>query len=341
MINLQSQPPELPVRVFIGSSSGKLELAKKIQALLGRAIKADVWDGDLSGQLGNIILDELLLKVSLYDFAIMVLSADDFTTSKGEQKDSPRDNVIFELGMFMGVRGRRRVFPIVVGGELGDLKVPTDLAGNKVLRLDGKLVGDLSYLRKQVAIVKEAITTRAKEAGLSLLPSAALAYGYVNNFLAPVSRHLNSGETRNTVETIAYETFDYDFNIYMPKILEDVSVEYRNLLVQKLKLRPFTVGQKPDPGRPDRSYSFFVKAAAENGRTQFVDYPTTLSASYDVINLALGGDGSLGAREDTKKVMGEQEIRNFAKAVRFILPEVKIKFPHNVKYWWVEETGDE
>ena len=36
---------------------------------------------DLSDQLGNIILDELLLKVSHYDFAIMGLSADDFTTS--------------------------------------------------------------------------------------------------------------------------------------------------------------------------------------------------------------------------------------------------------------------
>lgn len=195
MIDVQPQLAELPLRVFIGSSSGQLKLARKIQALLGSGIKADVWDGDLSDQLGNIILDELLLKVSHYDFAIMVLSADDFTTtSKGEHTDSPRDNVIFELGLFMGVRGRRRVFPIIISGESGDPKVPTDLAGNKTLRLDGKLVDDPSYLQQQVDIVEKAITKRAKEAALSLLPSAALAYGYVNNFLAPINRHLNGGK---------------------------------------------------------------------------------------------------------------------------------------------------
>ena len=336
MIDVQPQPSELPLRVFIGSSSGKLELARKIQALLGSGIKADVWDGDLSDQLGNIILDELLLKVSHYDFAIMVLSADDFTTSKGEHTDSPRDNVIFELGLFMGVRGRRRVFPIIISGESGDPKVPTDLAGNKTLRLDGKLVDDPSYLQQQVDIVDKAITKRAKEAALSLLPSAALAYGYVNNFLAPVTRHLNRGETRNADETIAYDRFDYDFNIYMPQNIEEVSVETRDVLVGQLKLRPFVVGPQPDPGRPDRTYSFFVKADPEDGRTQFVDYPTTLGTSYDVINLALGEDRSLGARQDTREIMGKQEIDNFAKAVRFLVPKARIRFPNGLKYWWVK-----
>jgi len=122
----------------------------------------------------------------------------------------------------------------------------------------------------------------------------------------------------------------------MPQNIEEVSVETRDVLVGQLKLRPFVVGPQPAPGRPDRTYSFFVKAEPEDGRTQFVDYPTTLGTSYDVINLALGDDRSLGAREDTREIMGKQEIDNFAKAVRFLVPKAKIKYPNGLKYWWVK-----
>jgi hypothetical protein len=132
-------------------------------------------------------------------------------------------------------------------------------------------------------------------------------------------------------ETLTYDPVDYDFNIYMPRSVAKASVENRDSLVQKLGLRPFAVG--PNPGRP---YSFFVKAAAEDGRTQFVDYPTTLRASYDVIDLTLRS-GALGERQETRKLMSEQEIRNFAKAIGFLLERPEISFPHDVKFWWITE----
>jgi Predicted nucleotide-binding protein containing TIR-like domain len=337
-INLKPQPPELGPRVFIGSSGSELGLAKQIQTLLGDDIDADVWDGDLADQLGNIILDELLLKVSLYDFAIMVLSADDVTTSKGKRKASPRDNVIFELGMFMGVRGRKRVFPVVVGSESTDLKVPTDLFGNKELRLDPeKLKTDAGYLAEQISALEQAIKKRSRGAALSLLPSAALAYGYVHNFLRPVSEHLRNGETRNPDETIKYDRIKYDFNIYMPeKSLSEASVEARDLLVEERGLLPFVVGPKPVPGRPDRTYSFFVKAKPEGGRTQFVDIPTTISTSDHIINLTLA-EHEPGEQEDKRETMDKLEIINFAKAIRFIVKRSKIRFPREIKYWWIPD----
>lgn len=61
------------------------------------------------------------------DFAVLLMTADDTTASRGRRKASPRDNVVFELGLFMGALGRDRTF--VVSPKGVDLKLPTDLLG--------------------------------------------------------------------------------------------------------------------------------------------------------------------------------------------------------------------
>ena len=62
-----------------------------------------------------------------FDFAIMVLSPDDLLETRNESFVSPRDNVIFELGLFMGRLGRSRTF--IVQEQNANLKLPSDLAG--------------------------------------------------------------------------------------------------------------------------------------------------------------------------------------------------------------------
>jgi CRP/FNR family transcriptional regulator, cyclic AMP receptor protein len=47
--------------------------------------------------------------------------------SRGKKKSSPRDNVIFELGLLMGALGRDRVFILKPKGV--DVRIPTDLLG--------------------------------------------------------------------------------------------------------------------------------------------------------------------------------------------------------------------
>jgi hypothetical protein len=62
-----------------------------------------------------------------FDFAVMVLSPDDLIETRGQSYASPRDNVLFELGLFMGKIGRSRVF--IVHEEDANVKLPSDLAG--------------------------------------------------------------------------------------------------------------------------------------------------------------------------------------------------------------------
>lgn len=62
-----------------------------------------------------------------FDFAVLVLTPDDLVNSRELETFGPRDNVIFELGLFMGRLGRSRTF--ILHPSAAGLKIPTDLSG--------------------------------------------------------------------------------------------------------------------------------------------------------------------------------------------------------------------
>lgn len=62
-----------------------------------------------------------------FDFAILVLTPDDLVESRKKQLSSPRDNVLLELGLFIGGIGRKRTF--IVYDRTTEIKIPSDLAG--------------------------------------------------------------------------------------------------------------------------------------------------------------------------------------------------------------------
>lgn len=78
------------------------------------------------------MVDEL----ARHDFAILVFSPDDITNSRDKSTRSPRDNVIFELGLFMGRLGSQRTF--VLYDRTADLKILSDLSGVTLAPYDGK-----------------------------------------------------------------------------------------------------------------------------------------------------------------------------------------------------------
>jgi hypothetical protein len=124
-------------KLFIGSSEKNLRVAKLLAGELEKCAQVIVWNEDVFGlNRGN--LETLLSKLEEYDFAVFVLAPDDMTESKGETKPSPRDNVIFESGLFMGVLGRDRVF--LVYDEAVPLKILSDLAGITLAGYDGSRI---------------------------------------------------------------------------------------------------------------------------------------------------------------------------------------------------------
>ena len=125
--NLIHEPNPQPV-VFVGSSSESLDVARAVRAnLKAPALTIRLWKD--RGVFGPSLttIEALAAAADGSDFAVLVLGADDFVTSRGTTKLAPRDNVILEIGWFMGAIGRERAY--VMKPMKADLKLPTDLLG--------------------------------------------------------------------------------------------------------------------------------------------------------------------------------------------------------------------
>ena len=121
-------------KLFIGSSQKNLRVAGVLAEALEESAQVRVWNEGVFG-LNRGFLETLLKQLEEYDFAAFVLASDDLTTSADQSRPSPRDNVLFESGLFMGVLGRDRVF--LVYDDAVRLKIPSDLAGLTLASYDG------------------------------------------------------------------------------------------------------------------------------------------------------------------------------------------------------------
>lgn len=114
-------------RLFLGSSVEALPILNELQSGLSHdRVTVVKWTDRVFGA-SSFAIESLEAQVQSADFAAMVFSPDDVTRSRGKQREAPRDNVVFELGLFMGALGRRRTFIVRPRGV--DLKVPSDLLG--------------------------------------------------------------------------------------------------------------------------------------------------------------------------------------------------------------------
>jgi hypothetical protein len=117
----------LKSRIFVGSSIEALDTAYALQENLERDAEVTVWTQgifDLSSQSLQALVDAL----DEFDFGVFVLTPDDVVKIKGAEHSVARDNVVFELGLFIGRLGRERCYIVAPRGS-EDFHLPTDLLG--------------------------------------------------------------------------------------------------------------------------------------------------------------------------------------------------------------------
>lgn len=122
-------------RIFLGSSAQQEKLLQALTRGLQDIADVDAWTTVFNP--GVSTLNRLVELTREVDFAAFVFAQDDWTT-KGASPEaasgqaSPRDNVVFEAGLFGGALGIRRTFILHANGA----KLPTDLLGLTSIRYD-------------------------------------------------------------------------------------------------------------------------------------------------------------------------------------------------------------
>jgi len=113
-------------RLFIGSSSESLPIVEILVEELKNDAEVVPWTSVSLFPPGQTTLVSLLQAASSFDFAVFLFEPDDVIQSRGATFSVPRDNVVFELGLFMSHLGVKRAFPMA---PLGRVRLLSDLGG--------------------------------------------------------------------------------------------------------------------------------------------------------------------------------------------------------------------
>jgi hypothetical protein len=104
-------------------------VAEAAQKELEHCALTELWtNGVFPSRLTPI--ESLFHELSWSEFALFIASPEDVTKKRGVFLDTIRDNVLFEIGLFLGRLGRGRVFLISPKGSTNSsLHLPSDLTG--------------------------------------------------------------------------------------------------------------------------------------------------------------------------------------------------------------------
>jgi len=134
LLNEKENPKESKTKIFIGSSTEGLNIARKIKTGLRYDAHVDTWADGIFDEPGKVYIEILENVLDNYDYGIFVFNPDDKIFSRGIISSIPRDNVIFEYGMFLGKHTRKKAFFIIPRGV--DIKIMTDVLGITCLDYD-------------------------------------------------------------------------------------------------------------------------------------------------------------------------------------------------------------
>jgi len=149
-------------RIFLGSSGKQTKLVEALTRGLADVAEVIPWTGAFNP--GVSTLDRLVELTGQVDFAAFVFALDDWTSNPSDAgaggQASPRDNVVFEAGLFGGALGMRRTFILHAKGA----KLPTDLNGMTAVRYPEALTpADMRAVNQKV---RKAIEDVGRLAGL-------------------------------------------------------------------------------------------------------------------------------------------------------------------------------
>jgi hypothetical protein len=303
--------------IFIGSSKEGLPAAEIIRDRLKDIAVIKLWTRAFD--IGKSNYENLTTQIALYDYAILIATADDTITSRKKTTKGARDNVLFEFGLFAGGLGRSRALYVLEKG----IKIPSDLLGITFPIIAKSDTPDfIATLDTCVEDIKKHIADKESTFDLGFLPSTALAYGYFNNFVEKTVKRLLEDKKDEKAFVIQNDTFkikELKFTILIPNDLSDDM--FKKVISKRLK--DGWLKLKVDPKDDVRDYDFSVDMSkAVNGEMHLVDIPYTLNALNMAIELYSVKE-HLG-KNVRETLLEYREIRNFKRTLEYLIKRSSI-----------------
>ncbi len=179
--------PQQRTKVFVASSSKSVDVAEALRQLIGNdRVEVVPWK-----DLGVFVLSEHTMEslekaASQCHFAVFVLGPDDVMKTEEGGVYVPRDNVVFELGLFLGRIGRKRSYMLRPSGI--EIKLPTDLSGVTWARYSppGKTMDEVREAAEQI---QHAMSKAPMMPAISLLSRTVLPPIVLKHALHVFLRH--------------------------------------------------------------------------------------------------------------------------------------------------------
>lgn len=292
--------------VFVGSSSEALPVAKRVKKILAKSFECVLWTDDIFRSNDNI-LQTLLQASGIFDFGIMLLTADDVVVSRKHAFKAPRDNVLFELGIFLGRTGDGKAYALLE--DNAKAKLPSDLEGITIHKFSRDKKAK-RFMRLEVVarrLMSEMIEC-SKLGFLGMLPSTALAIGYFENFVKPIASII--GESKN-IHIGKFSGRPSSLSVILPNVLDSdikkkVSVYYRRRRFSEATIRV-----------SERNRPIFAMCNKRKKVIEFSDMPTTLEGVSKAIDMFLK-KGHIG-KSDIQEQLEKKELNNFKSVLQLLI----------------------
>ncbi|OJW77876.1 TIR domain-containing protein [Spirosoma sp. 48-14] len=304
-------------KIFIGSSSEKISLLKKVKKQLKPIADIVAWTDENAFTLNRSALDSLVKQARVSDFAILIATKDDIIKipSRSLTKQAPRDNIIFEFGLFLGAISLDRAYLLAEDG----IDLPSDLNGITVLSFTTN-PKSYNFINKQCRIIINNIIKFSEQGELGFVPSTALAIGYYNSYIKRLCEELG------TIKKIIYNDNELQLNsiklnVILPEVIDETGViDFFNRFIITRKLVTASTLEK-DPSKRSSAFYFKIDIPTLNsdGKADITiyDVPSTINTIGETLKIyyPLRTIGKDKDRDHLEK----RELLNFANVLKYFI----------------------
>ncbi|QNL48949.1 nucleotide-binding protein [Olivibacter sp. SDN3] len=263
-------------KIFIGSSSEELGLANAAKTILEfeQDFEVTIWNEDVWEKsvfkLNNNYLNDLIRATLQFDFGILIGTKDDKVEVRGDEYLQPRDNILFELGLFIGRLGLNNCAFLIDK----DIKLLSDIKGISLARFERN---KMDTFTNAISQIKDLFRNQI-DSGINFFPSSTLAAVYYENFVKPTCLHIIKNNGIVNDDGKKYE--DCIIKIIIPeKLTSDVNGQFQTLK-KKFQTKKLTFDYLGRPRHID------VEILVKDGKLFVIDFPTVLSGiNYAISNL--------------------------------------------------------